>query len=78
MTFIKDLLTVANGNDYDIGRVMAALGMVTFIGLSIADFCYTHKFDPLAWGTGFGLLVTGAGAALMLKHKTEPQGEGTP
>ena len=77
MKFLKDLVTVANGEDYDIGRVAAGLGVVTFIGLTIADFYFNHKFDPQAWGTGFGLMITGVGGGLMLKHKTEPQGAGT-
>lgn len=72
MKVIKDLFTLANGEDYDIGRVAGGLGVVTFIGLSIADFYFNHKFDPQTWGMGFGLMVTGVGAALMLKHKTEP------
>lgn len=73
MKLLKDVLTVANGEDYDIGRVAAVLGVLTFIGLSFGDFYFNHKFDPQAWGTGFGLMVTGIGGALLLKHKTEPQ-----
>lgn len=73
MKAFKDLFTLANGEDYDIGRVAGALGVVVFFGLSIADFYFNKKFDPQAWGMGFGLLVTGIGAALALKHKTEPQ-----
>lgn len=73
MKLIKDLFTLANGEDYDIGRVAGGLGVVTFMGLSIADFYFNKKFDPQSWGMGFGLMVTGVGAALMLKHKTEPQ-----
>lgn len=70
---IKDSLTLANGEDYDIGRVIGALGAFVFFGLTIADFLVNKKFDPQSWGTGFGLLIAGLGAALMLKHKTEPQ-----
>ena len=74
MKFIKDIFTLANGEDFDIGRIVGFAGAVTFIYLSIfAVVVKGQAFDPQAWGMGFGLLITGIGAALMLKHKTEPQ-----
>lgn len=74
---VKDCLTLANGSDYDIGRIAGAAGVIVFFGLAIADFLMNKKFDPQAFGMGFGLIIAGLGAALALKHKTEPQdGEG--
>lgn len=72
--FAKDLVTVANGNDYDVGRVLWVAGTLVFFGLAIytvgfkgAAFSYTE------YGMGLGAVLAGGGAALNLKHKTEPQ-----
>lgn len=70
---IKDCLTVSNGDDFDVGRVAGCCGIAIFFALTIADFCIHQKFDAQSYGTGFGLMIAGLGAALMLKRHTEPQ-----
>lgn len=70
---IKDCLTIANGEDYDVGKITGIGGIAIFFTLTIADFCIHKHFDAIAFGTGFGGMIAGLGAALMLKHKTEPQ-----
>lgn len=68
---IKDSLTMADGDTYDLGRIFGSMGMLTFLGLSIWDFAINRKFDPTTWGTGFGLAVAGFGAMQALKLKSE-------
>lgn len=66
---LHDCLTGCDGHTYDSGRVAGFVGTVVFLGLSI----WNHdKFDPLAFGTGFGALATGVGALIALKKGTEP------
>lgn len=67
---LKDITTTANGQDYDVGRVLGILGVLTFLGLSIANWA---KFDPQTFGVGFAAVIAGMGAALALQHKTEPK-----
>lgn len=70
--FVKDQLTLANGQDYDSGKGMGWLGVLTFISLSIYEVVWNNgHFDPVTWGTGFGGLIAAVAANLFIKHKTE-------
>jgi len=72
--FIKDQLTLANGNDYDSGKMMGWLGIAAFISLSVYEIGWNKgHFDPVGWGTGFGTVIAAIAANLLIKHKTEPQ-----
>ena len=69
---VHDSLTLADGESYDLGRILAAAGLLTFLGLSIYEVCYHGtKFDPQGWGAGFGLAVAGYGAMQALKNRSE-------
>ncbi len=70
--FTKDSLTVANGVDYDIGRILWALAFLVGVGLEV--FCVvTHRtFDLQQYGIGVGALLLAGSGALNLKAKTEP------
>ena len=70
---IKDILTAKDGESYDIGRVLWIIGALSFIGLSIYDIYRGNPFNPLNWGTGFGGIMGGGGAAIGLKSRTEPE-----
>lgn len=70
---IKDCSTGVDGTSYDVGRILGAVTILCFVGVSV--YVYTvlkQPFDPISWGTGGGGLFTGIGAHLMLKAKTEP------
>lgn len=72
--FFKDQFTISNGLDYDTGKTMGWFGVVSFISLSFFEVVWNHgHFDPVAWGTGFGVLIAAVAANLLIKHKTEPQ-----
>jgi hypothetical protein len=73
MDLLKDCLTCKDGESYDMGRVLGAVMVLVFLGISI--YVYTvakQPFDPMNWGTGAGGTVTGIGALLKLKEKSEP------
>ena len=73
--FIQMILHTFTGKDnttLDIGRILWFQGVVFYFGLSVYDIYRGAAFDPTGWGTGFGLVLAGGGAALALKSKTEP------
>lgn len=67
--FTKDMFTLANGVDFDIGRVLWALGVLVFLGLCVQQY---STFDPQTFGVGFGAVMLAGGGALALKRNTEP------
>lgn len=74
MKFAKDLVTLANGVDYDIGRVMWALGVAAFLLFEGWDvIAHSKAFDMTAFGTGFAAIMVSGAGSLALKAKTEPQ-----
>jgi hypothetical protein len=72
--FVKDLITVANGTDYDVGRVLWILSVLIFLGLAIWAVVKNHQpLDFANFGIGAGGVLGGGGAALGFKRNTEPQ-----
>ena len=70
--FIKDCLTGKDGVTYDPARVYLALAVNVFLGATILDAMHSIKFDPQAFGIGFGALLAGGGLGVSLKAGTEP------
>lgn len=72
-----DAHTGIDGKTYDWGRLWGSAGALAFLGLSILVYGIQQKpWDPVTWGTGMGLLLSGTGLALLAKQKTEPPKEG--
>lgn len=67
---VKDCFTVANGQDYDLGRLLWAAVIMVFICLAILHW---RAFDPQSYGIGAGGLLAGGGGALGFKARSEPQ-----
>ena len=76
MNWLRDILTVNDPVDgktyYDLVRVAVALGVVAGIAMEAYSVIYKTPFDFVAYGTGFGLLIAGAGGAMALRRDTEP------
>ncbi len=71
---IKDITTVANGNDYDLGRISILFGVITFLALSIFALVWKSQFwSPENYGIGLGAILGGGGLGLKLKRETEPE-----
>jgi len=72
--FVKDLVTVANGTDFDVGRVLWLLTVVVFLGLAVFAVVKNHQvLDFANFGIGAGGVLAGGGAGLGMKRGTEPQ-----
>lgn len=72
---LKDCFTTADGESFDIGRVLWAFGVLTFLGLSVWNVVgQDQHFDMQSFGIGLGATLAAGGAALGFKAKTEPGG----
>jgi len=74
MGVIKQAFSGADNDTWDIGRILWAIGTLVFLGISWD--AYVHRgqaFAPQDFGIGLGSLLSGGGAALWLKAKTEPK-----
>lgn len=71
---IKDSITGVNGEDFDVGRILWAIGCLSYIVYAGWHLFFNHNFNPLDYGTGLGALLAGGGAGLGFKSKTEPGG----
>lgn len=73
MGWFRKLLTAKDNQTPDVVRIIGFLGGVQFLVNAGWDIAVRHNaFDPVAYGTGLGLMLTAIGAALRLKHTTEP------
>jgi hypothetical protein len=72
MKFVRDLFTGVDGTSFDLGRVLLAAGCVIMLAGGVGSIV-KGALDFVAFGAGFGGLLTGGGALLMLKRNTEPQ-----
>jgi hypothetical protein len=71
--FLKHLFTGKDNETFDVARVLWAVGVLFFLGLSTYDMLKGHDFRPMDWGTGLGLVLAGGGTGVAVKSKTEPQ-----
>ena len=69
---LVDISTGIDGKTFCWARCAGHLGMLSYIGLAISDFCVSHQFNPIAFGTGFGALIGSVGGAIWAKKDTEP------
>lgn len=70
---LKDISTGIDGKTFCCSRLYGHFAVLTYIGLCISDFVICHKFDYVAFGTGFAAIVAGQGVAIFAKRETEPQ-----
>jgi hypothetical protein len=69
--FFKDQLTENDNMTYCAARVSGFLGVICFLCLGVAHFIVNHTIDFMAYGSGFGGLMAGAGVYLGAKQFTE-------
>lgn len=69
---LKDILTGINGETYDLGRLLWAVGVLTYIGLAIYALIKGQLWQPESYGIGLGAVLAGGGAGIGLKKATEP------
>lgn len=73
MKLLRDALTGVDNETFSAPKVSGFLVVLSFLGLSIADFVMNKKFDPTAFGTGAGLAIAAMGAATKLSESSEPK-----
>ena len=73
MLWLKQILTADKASSvYDLVRVAFACAFVTGIGMVIYTVIWrSAPFDIQAFGTGFGLMIGGAGGAMALRKDRE-------
>jgi uncharacterized integral membrane protein len=73
--FFVDVFTGIDGESFDIGRVLWAIGALVYCFLTVFVVVNTEPptFDYVSWGTGFGAVMAAGGAALWMKKDTEPK-----
>lgn len=69
---IRDLFSGQDNYSLDIGRILWAMGVIVFLGMTIFDVLINRKFDYITWGTGFAAVLAAGGVALRIKETTEP------
>lgn len=67
--FIEDMITEPGDNNHTVCpvRITAFLGVLQYLGLTLAHYIQHSIFEPQAFAVGFGALIGGVGVALGLK-----------
>lgn len=68
--FAKQLTTEPDNKTFCPVRILAIIGSVQYLGLSVAAYYQHATFDPQAYAVGLGALLGGVGVALGLKKDT--------
>ena len=69
-TFIQHIFTEPDNKTFCPVRLIALLGVLQYLGLSIANYAQHSVFDPQGYAVGLGALIGGIGVALKLKKDT--------
>lgn len=69
-TVLRTMLTESDNSTHDIFRYMALASVLVGLGLECYVVLRGQPFDLQQFGTGIGLLLTGAGVALKLKPES--------
>lgn len=67
-----NLFTGKDNQTHDIGRLLWAVSVLAFLGMSFFAIWRGQAFDPVAWGTAIALVLAGGGASVAIKSHTEP------
>jgi hypothetical protein len=73
---ISDCMTGIDGQTFDPARVYSGLAVMVFLFNSMYAIYRGQPWGAVDFGTGFGLLIAGFGAAVALKSGTEPKEDG--
>lgn len=73
-SFLKSLLTLADNESYDIGRLLWLIGVLAFVICAFADVWFKKSFDYLNYAGAFAGIMTAGASALRIKLKTEEKG----
>ena len=71
--FLRQLFSGKDNKTPDLGRLLWAVSVLSFIGYAGIHVVHNHTFDPQAYGLGIGAALAGGGIGLGQKAKTEPE-----
>lgn len=70
--FVREITTARDNETSDLIRVTGLAMSGQYIWLAGASSWQGHPFDPVAYGTGAGLMIAALGAAMRVARPTEP------
>jgi len=70
---VKDILTGADNETFDHGRVMGLLSYIVYFVLAFFDLINDHKWAAMDFASGVSAMAVGFGINLKLKSDTEPK-----
>lgn len=70
---LKDCFTGIDGESYDIGRLLWAIGVFSYIGIAIYAIMKGQPWSASEYGIGMSTILAGGGAGVAFKSKTEPK-----
>jgi hypothetical protein len=73
MKLFKDILTGADNDTFDHGRVVGLMSFLVYFVLAFYDLITEHKWQAMDFATGVSAMAVGFGANLKLKSDTEPK-----
>ena len=69
---LQDSFTTATGTDFDLGRILWCIAVLSAIGYAGYDLIYLKsKFDITTYGIAMGTLLASGAGSLWLKRDTE-------
>lgn len=71
--FLREITTARDNQTSDLVRVTGLACAVQFVWLGAANW---ERFDPVAYGTGAGLILAALGTAMRVARPTEPGSDG--
>lgn len=71
---IKDCLTSADNNTYDVGRIGLVYSLLYFSGYGIWQAIAGHAWSAMDIATGISTIAVAFAAMLRMKNFTEPGG----
>ena len=73
---IRHLFTDGTNQTWDYSRILGAVGLGVFCAISVHSYVtHADKFDPIAWATGFSIIVASSVGASKLPDKTKDYNE---
>ena len=75
---ILQTFTGADNKSIDVGRILWAMSVVSFLVMGFYGIWKGQVMDYLAFGTGIAAVMAAGGAALGMKANSEPKPESKP
>lgn len=73
MKLVKDILTGADNETFDHGRVTGLMSFIVYFVLAFYDLITEHKWQAMDFASGISAMAVAFGVNLKLKGDTEPK-----